>query len=299
MKGSVYASALTVLFMSVSLLVSCETKKGTIDIKSYSYADTTEYASVSVSVELPASYRGVEAEITNILHQALDERLSRVTSFEGQRFFQPYDGDLSDNDAFVKYYFDEVVRLISGLAAQDAEERASYMKEDEQMTDAEIKDVLASFPGWEYEFTLSKIEDTPRYVVFESQDYIYMGGAHGGVGGDGCLTFSKEDGHLVKAIVEPENQEQMQSLLRNGLASYFSECGADLDKDALGDYLLIDSDNIPLPSWQPYPTKDGLVFTYQQYEVAPYAAGMPSFVIQYDDVLPYLTGDARKVLGMK
>ena len=32
-------------------------------------------------------------------------------------------------------------------------------------------------PGWEYEYSLTKIEDEPACVVFQSQDYIYMGGA--------------------------------------------------------------------------------------------------------------------------
>ena len=66
----------------------------------------------------------------------------------------------------------------------------------------------------------------------------------------------------------------------------------------LNDFLLLDGDLIPLPSWQPFPSKDGLVFTYQQYEIAPYAAGMPAFTIPYEDIAPYVLVEVRPILGL-
>ena len=53
---------------------------------------------------------------------------------------------------------------------------------------------------------------------------------------------------------------------------------------------------LPLPATDPWLTKKGVSFIYQQYEIAPYAAGMPSFVLAYDDIRPYLTEDAAKML---
>jgi hypothetical protein len=41
------------------------------------------------------------------------------------------------------------------------------------------------------------------------------------------------------------------------------------------------------------------VFVYQQYEIASYAVGMPSFTVAYDKLLPYLTPEARKVCGVE
>ena len=32
-----------------------------------------------------------------------------------------------------------------------------------------------------------------------------------------------------------------------------------------------------------------MLFSYQQYEIAAYAAGIPAFVISYDQLKPYLT----------
>ena len=283
---------------SAIMVCACHDTEAELQTKVYSFADSTEYAHVSVSAELPASYKGVAAQITNLLHQVLDERLSRVTSFEDQRFFAPFDGDLSDNDAFVAYYFDEVLRLVSGLSQQDVEDRAKYIEEDEELSEERKAEILAAMPQWEYEYTLSKIEETPQYVVFDTQDYIYMGGAHGGVGGDGCLTISKKDGHLVTPVIDPESEEDIQDLLREGLVRYFAETGYEVAKDKLDEYLFIEDGHVPLPVWQPYPGKDGLVFTYQQYEIASYATGMPSFVIPFEEVAPFLTQDARRTLGI-
>lgn len=280
------------------VVCACQDTEGELQTKVYSFADSTEYAHVALTAELPASYKGVAAQITNVLHQELDERLSRVTSYEGQRFFDPFDGDLSDNDAFMGYYFSEVLKLLSGLSQQDVEDRAKYIEEDQELTPERKAEILAAMPQWEYEYTLNKIEDTPQYVVFDSQDYIYMGGAHGGVGGDGCLTFCKKDGHLVTPFIDPEREEDIQDLLREGLVRFFAESGYEVSKDKLDEYLFIEDGHVPLPVWQPYPDKDGLVFTYQQYEIASYATGMPSFVIPFEDVAPFLTQDARRTLGI-
>ena len=45
-------------------------------------------------------------------------------------------------------------------------------------------------------------------------------------------------------------------------------------------------------------TKQGLTFVYQQYEIAPYAAGLINFDIPYDKVLPLLTKDAASLFAM-
>ena len=64
-----------------------------------------------------------------------------------------------------------------------------------------------------------------------------------------------------------------------------------------GYFAFMENGIVPLPSWTPYPGEDGLVFVYQQYEIASYAAGMPSFVIPYDRIQPFLTEEARRILS--
>ena len=93
----------------------------------------------------------------------------------------------------------------------------------------------------------------------------------------------------------------MQPLLREGLKSYFAENGVKMTDNELFENLQIgisgNDRTIPLPMLQPFPTGEGLVFTYQQYEVACYAAGMPSFVVPYNKIAPYLTEEASRLLA--
>lgn len=62
------------------------------------------------------------------------------------------------------------------------------------------------------------------------------------------------------------------------------------------DALLINPDTLPLPASAPYFMPKGVNFDYQQYEIAPYAAGMPSCVLPYSVVKPMLTPEAAKLL---
>ena len=288
---------LTVIVVALLFFSGCQGHKSDIQTKIYAFADSTEYAHVSVSAELPVSYKGIDEQILHVLHQALDERLSRITSFETQRFFMPYNGDLSDNDAFMGYYFDEVMKFLGGLSRQDAEDRVKYIAENEELSEELKAELLATVPYWEYEYQLSKIEESPKYVVFKALDYLYMGGAHGGTG-FGYMTFSKRDGHLILPFLDSAFEEDMQPLLLEGLGRYLVENGETVEGEDIFGQLFLDDNHIPLPASQPYPAKEGLVFTYMQNEIGPYSLGMPSFTVPYEKVAPYLTSDARRSLGL-
>ena len=60
--------------------------------------------------------------------------------------------------------------------------------------------------------------------------------------------------------------------------------------------LQIEGEIIPLPANQPYLTPKGVAIEYKQYEIACYAAGMPSFVIPYDKARPFMTPEAKALL---
>ena len=69
--------------------------------------------------------------------------------------------------------------------------------------------------------------------------------------------------------------------------------------EELDNYLFLETGVVPFPAWTPYPSEDGLVFTYQQYEIAAYAAGMPEFTIPFADLLQYLTPEAKALVGLE
>ena len=73
----------------------------------------------------------------------------------------------------------------------------------------------------------------------------------------------------------------------------------EITQEELDNYLFLETGVVPFPAWTPYPSEEGLVFTYQQYEIAAYAAGMPEFTIPYADILPYLTPEAKALVGME
>ena len=59
-----------------------------------------------------------------------------------------------------------------------------------------------------------------------------------------------------------------------------------------------ESTTIPLPNTPPALTDKGISIIYQQYEIAPYAAGLPSFYIPYDKAADILTPAAKELIGM-
>ena len=292
-------SAIVAAVLPLLALSGCNNSNKTIKTETFTFYDSAQYADVSVNAELPTSVKGVAGAIRKGLIEVMDSQLAFIGSYEGERLFDPYDGDPSDNAALVDYYRRKAMEVMDSNAAQDHEERVSYIMEDEDLSDDQKKDIIADIPRWEYDFNLGKQYETGRFVVFNSSDYIYLGGAHGGVIGQGSPTFDKKDGHLVTQFLRDDALVPMQSLLVAGLVDYFSDEEGTINADNLRDYLFLDDETIPFPAWTPHPAQEGLCFVYQQYEIAAYAMGMPSFIIPYDALKPYLTPEAADLLNIK
>ena len=73
----------------------------------------------------------------------------------------------------------------------------------------------------------------------------------------------------------------------------------DMSDSEIRDQLFIDGSTIPLPSIEPAPMEKGLCLSYPRYEIASYAAGSVSFIIPYDKVMPFITDNAKKAMGLK
>ena len=264
------------------------------------WADSTRSANLTMKVELPETGQGAVADrIRTALVEVMDEQLSHIGSYEEGRLFPAFEGDAAQTDALLAYYRDQALETLDKFAQEDMDDRYEYIAENEGLSAEERKEILTSLPGWSYDFSLMKARETDKYVVFLSQDYVYLGGAHGGVIGRGGLTFEKQDGLLVEKFLDPACLDAIQPLLRKGLTQYFAADDFEVTPEELDDYLFLETGVIPFPAWTPYPDKDGLVFTYQQYEIAAYAAGMPNFTLPYEDLLPYLTPEAKALLDLE
>ena len=288
--------------LAVVAAVACHPSGGKdLVTETLNYADSTAHADLSMKVELPVTGQGAAADrIRASLVEVMDGQLSHIGTYEEERLFPEFEGDRSKTESLVTYYRDKALESIGRLSQEDYDERVASIEENDGLTDGQRKEFIDQMPGWEYEFNLLKDRETDRYVVFTSQDYVYLGGAHGGILGRGGLTFGKKDGALVEKMLDPGCLDAIQPLLRKGLTQYFEADGEmEITQEELDNYLFLESGVIPFPAWTPYPSEDGLVFTYQQYEIAAYAAGMPEFTIPYADILPYLTPEAKALVGLE
>ena len=288
--------------VGLALLAAAACRPGAVrDLKTetLNFEDSTAHSSLSIRAELPLPGQGAAAErIRAELVEVMDGQLSHIGSYEEDRLFPSFTGDSDKTETLLAYYRDKALETIGKLSQEDYDERVESIEENDGLTDAERAEILADMPGWEYSFSLLKNRETDRYVVFLSEDYVYLGGAHGGIIGRGGLTFNKENGRLVERFLDPACLDAIQPLLRKGLTDYFNDVDAEVTPEELDNYLFLESGVIPFPAWTSFPSDDGLVFTYQQYEIAAFAAGMPNFTIPYDDLLPYLTAEAKRLVGL-
>ena len=287
--------------LAVLAAAACRPSGGKdLQTETLNYEDSKAHADLSIKVELPVAGQGAAADrIRASLTEVMDGQLSHIGSYEEERLFPAFEGDFSKTESLVMYYRDKALEAIGQLSQEDYDERVNSIEENDGLTDGQRKEILADMPGWEYDFSLLKDRETDRYVVFLSQDYVYLGGAHGGVVGRGGLTFDKKEGALVEKMVDSANLDAVQPLLRKGLSQYFSDNEMEVAPEELDNILFLETGVIPFPAWTPYPSEEGLVFTYQQYEIAAYAAGMPEFTVPYADILPYLTPEAKVLLDLE
>lgn len=122
----------------------------------------------------------------------------------------------------------------------------------------------------------------------------YEGGAHelSSIYG---VTFRKTDAKIfTKDYIT--NYAALQPEIVKGLKDYF---GVKTDSELVdcilwGNVGLTPSvENIPLPATNPWIDKEGVCFIYEEYEIAPYAAGMPYCYIPASVVERYVTAAGR------
>ena len=261
------------MLIAVLMMASCTSAPKNFKFQKLAYADTTGYCTVSLSVELPKGHSKAERIIRDTLIAYLDGETRFFDIESDSPAFEAYLGKTSKLDKCVSYYAGNFFRTIEEMAEMDG----------------------THYP-WDYDIVIERIGNSDKYIVFDCYSYIYLGGAHGGVSNAGPMTFRLSDGKKIEKFIDDSALMYMQEPFRKGLIEYLKECGEDVTEENLFDMTFIDDGVIPFPINQPAPSKDGLVFTFQQYEIAPYAIGMPSFTVPYEELAPYLTEEARSIL---
>lgn len=231
---------------SLSIFSSCDKAKAQSD-KSF-VTDSVGYQSITKAVEcsVVADYPTSSDALARAVREYINESLGGT-----------YAGDLAQGDSLVAYY------------------------------GSSQKDSLLKDAGWIgqsaaqlfYMASIKKIYETATLVTYKTTVSIYQGGAHPSTYVSGA-TFRKSDGRKFGYDMFRNNftvPGDISSDVESGLMKYFEVSSA----EALRPNLML-GDNvyaIPMPQNVPFITEQGVVLLYGQYEIAPYAAGMPEVVI--------------------
>lgn len=272
-----------------------------LEIENYTFSDSSKYANISIKAVLPVAKDSVSQVIRDSIVNIIG---NSIRSYQGSQMednkplIAKYNGDEKDAKSMLDYYSKAVSKLLNSQAKEDYDERVKYWEEDTTITDEQRKEFKEGVTPWDYSMDVTKTSEDSTFVVFNDTEYAYIGGAHGGVFGWGGITFRFSDGSIVKNFLKDNVVKDMQPLLKKGLKEYFNENADEKIKtdQQLMEQLMLPEESkglIPLPAWTPSPDEKGkgLVFTYQQYEIACYAVGMPSFVLTWEELKPFLKED--------
>ncbi|MBR5697210.1 MAG: DUF3298 domain-containing protein [Prevotella sp.] len=192
---------------------------------------------------------------------------------------------LSDTAALVDHYFAAIKKLNDDNWKEMAENIQPEDRQGMQLFDS---------------ISITKTAEGKDWVTFQFVNEVFQGGAHGShlVFGQ---TFRKSDGRRIGwDIIRQLPEGNLQELMRKGLVSYFAADNEEGFKEEDLENVLDESARyyIPMPQCPPLFTSEGILFLYNQYEIAAYAMGLPSFVLTWEELKPYLNVTAKRLTGL-
>lgn len=236
-------------------------------------ADST--GSYTLSIAFPAG-RTATSPLADAIREWASENLGGTYA---DTLTGNYTELLADTAALANHYFERIVKT------------NAYEFHELQLYNPEAKRLAISFLD---STVVSKTAEGKNWVTFQNVRDSYTGGAHGShiVNGQ---TFRKSDGRRIGwDILLGTYDEEFQALLKAGLIEYWGlRSEAQLEDRLMGDANIY---YIPLPQCPPLFSADGISFVYNQYEIAAYAAGLPTFTVPYSKLQPFLNATAHQLL---
>ena len=244
-------------------------KDGKLTYKKVEQSKNDKSGEYKIVVDFPT---GGNPILVNAIREYISESLGISYAGEMENNMQgSYSGDLGDGQKMIDYYFDLKYKEFKN--AHD--EMAEHMQGDT--------------PTFASETEIHYLYETDKFVTYEMKKYEDMGGAHGGTFISG-MTFRKSDGRRVDWELFTKS---MQDVIKKGLKKYFE---VNTDEELENSLSLENTYMLPLPATPPVFTKEGVLFTYQQYEIAAYAAGLPSFIVPYDEAKSLMNTTGKNLL---
>jgi len=194
---------------------------------------------------------------------------------DGEEKVKKYSSDLADGQSVLDYY------------------ASSYMESIDYDNYIDLPEGIEC----ELDIKITKEFENPQVVSFNVQTYWYGGGAHGGSYVYGA-SFRKSDGKRLGWNLL-FSKKAVKSEIISQLKKYFD---VSTDEELMESLMLSGPENstpkvanIPYPATEPWISADGLFMIYQQYEIACYAAGMPSVLIPWSKLPRYLSEEYKSL----
>ena len=244
-------------------------KDGKLTYKQVEQSKKDKSGEYKIIIDFPTSGNPL---LVNAIREYISESLGISYAGEMENNMQgSYSGDLGDGQKMIDYYFD-----------------LKY-KEFKKAHDLMAENMTGDVPTFASETEIHFLYETDKFVTYEMKKYEDMGGAHGGTFISG-MTFRKSDGRRVDWELFTKS---MQDVIKKGLKKYFE---VNTDEELENSLSLENTYMLPLPATPPVFTKEGVLFTYQQYEIAAYAAGLPSFIVPYDEAKSLMNTTGKNLL---
>lgn len=266
----------------------------TMALSSSNMSFDNKYATVTASISYPGVVKSDEKPdvVTSRIRRAIADMtydfLANMASLDGDKpKMKVFEGSIDVMDEMLDNYTKETYSALSKISKEEYEEavKCGFADDTPQQFSAE--------------FSLSRTYETDKYIVFRKNTAGFTGGAHGYYDIIN-YTFDKSDGYMFNDFVKSGKELEMQDILKEGVKQYFKEQDQVITSDEqLWQYLLIDGTTIPMPQSPLSPDDKGIVFIYQTYEIAAYAAGAVNFTIPYKKIKPFLTDKAKTLLGIE
>jgi len=140
-----------------------------------------------------------------------------------------------------------------------------------------------------------RLFENEQWITYGYDFYEYTGGAHG-MSYDGGCSFRKTDGRRLDwGMFDQDKIDVLRKMIKDSLqVNYFKfKSNNELDQELLSED---DRYTFPLPTTMPLFMKDGIKFTYQQYEIVPYSDGIPGCTISYSQLDSLLSSTGKNLI---
>ena len=133
-------------------------------------------------------------------------------------------------------------------------------------------------PPLNYDVVIEVLYENDEIITMSVDQDVYLGGPHGSYLVKG-VTFNKADGKVLGTnILAQDKIEDVKKAVSGGLVEFFKDL---MGEEYSDDESPMTDENgkqkiVDLPESGIYINNDSVVFQYQQYEVAPYAFGLPA-----------------------